>query len=102
MPAMPHLPDVDAVLEAHGIGPGPEGYDLAALAAAVEGRGWSYRTEELDPDHRGRDRYRALVFRRTGGLVATGYAATRSYRGRGRTEEEALARAVAGMLAREG
>ena len=97
---MPALPDVGAVLAAHGITPGPAGYDLNALAAALDVRGWDHRVEELDPGHIGRDHFRAIVFRRTGSLVGGAAGVTRAYRGRGRTKEDALAQALATMLSR--
>ena len=97
---MPALPDVGAVLAAHGITPGPTGYELAVLTGVLDARGWDHRVEELDPGHPSRDRFRAIVFRRTGNLVGGAAGVTRAYRGRGRTEEEALAQALAAMLAR--
>ena len=86
-----------AALALHGIPPGPHGYDVAALAAAIERLGWRYATEGRAPSQRGRHRYRALVF----GLGTEGHPSHVSGRGRGAMEAEALAQALARLLGRE-
>ena len=85
---------VDAALAGHGLVPGPDSYDVAALLAAAETRGWTAGVEEVDgaaPRHAGR--YRAFVTRprHRGGRWAV--------HARGRSEIEALARALARALA---
>ena len=100
---MPSSPDTGAILARHGLGPGPDGYEPAALAAAAEARGWSWSAEEVGgmaPDLPGmphHKRWRALVYAPgsndpTVGSVALG---SRSARAAGPTEGEALARALA-------
>ena len=91
--------DVPAVLARHGIDPGPQGYDLAALERAILTRGWRHRTEE----RRSRTmRYQALVFARIEGVARTApdHVSSLWGRGRGATEEEALALALTRMLRR--
>ena len=96
--------DADATLARHGVRPGPEGHDPAALAAAIEARGWAWSAEptagELGLGATGR--WRALGFAAgdtdpTAGSHALG---SRSARATGTTEGEALARALAKMLGR--
>ena len=102
--------DTDAVLARHGIRPGPDGFDPAALAAAIEARGWSWSAEEAAgvapglpglPPHK---RWRALVFDPGSHDPTVGSAAlgSRGARGTGPTEAAALATALAGMLGRAG
>ena len=95
--------DPAAVLAAHGLAPGPEGWDGAALAAAAEARGWAWSAEPIAGARPGQLGWKALVFdpasrgERRGRLPTTRHA-----RGRGSTEAEALAAALAGMLAQGG
>ena len=67
------------------------------LAAMAEAHGWRYRVEDAAPGTNRRTNvpHRALVWLPGGDGVATINA-----RGRGKTEEEALARAVLKMLQR--
>ena len=87
----------DGILAAHGQTPGPNGYDVAALGALAEAHDWGHATEWREDTHVDR-RWRATVYRLdapraqawvTGG--ATGSA---------QTEGDALAIALARMLAR--
>ena len=98
------LPDeVAAALAAHGVAPGPAGYDAATLAEAAAARGLTTSVEAVAgarPAAAGR--YRAVVWRtvardapgRPGGSVVAHEAA----RGRGRTEAAALGTALARWL----
>ena len=85
-----------AALALGGIPPGPAGYDLPALVAAIEGRGWRYVVEARAPSQRGRHRYRALVF----GPARAGSPRHTSTRAGGTTEMEALAKALVRLLER--
>ena len=98
------LPDeVAAALAAHGVAPGPAGYDAGTLAEAAAGRGLTVSVEEVagaSPTAAGR--YRALLWRsgarigggRSGNLpVAHDWA-----QARGRTEAAALGKALARWL----
>ena len=98
---MTTLRDVTPVLGRHGIEPGPRGYELATLERAILARGWRHRTEERR--NRGA-RYQALVFARLEGVAPTDpdHVSSLWGRGRGATEEEALALALTRMLLRAG
>ena len=98
------LPDaVAAVLAAHGVAPGPEGYDAALLTAAAEARGLTASVEAVagaSPTAAGR--YRAVVWRSEARVwssrsrdlrVAHDWA-----QARGRTEAAALGKALARWL----
>ena len=98
------LPDeVVAALAAHGLAPGPAGYDAGTLAEAAQARGLTASVEAVAgarPAAAGR--YRAVLWRavardapsRPGGSVVAHEAA----RGRGRTEAAALGKALARWL----
>ena len=99
--------DLAAVLAARGIAPGPGGIDVATLEAAAAAHGLVASVEELagtgPHSPAGCARYRALVWRpaerwqtHTPYQVATHSSA----RGRGRTEAEALAKALLAWLDR--
>ena len=79
-----------------GIAPGPAGYDVSTLLAAVAALGWRVTVEERAPSARGRHRYRALVF----GSAGDGVPRHVSGRGSGATEAEALAKALLRLLER--
>jgi hypothetical protein len=97
---VPDRADVAAALAALGLTPGPSGYDLVALAAAVEGSGWGWSVEPRIGTRPGPARFRALVFMAGGGGFPIGRAVgSRSSRGQGPTEAAALAQALARMLA---
>ena len=89
------------VLARHGIQPGPGGYGLMTLEATAAARGWSHRTEERAPSASRRGRYQALVFARGAPGADPRFAPLLTARGRGETEEAALAQALARMLLRE-
>ncbi len=89
------------VLARHGILSGT-GNALAALEATIAARGWSHRTEERAAGSTRRSRYQALVFVRGEGSADPRFPSMLAARGRGATEEAALAQAVARMLVREG
>ena len=103
----PLTPDVPAVLARHGIAPDA---DAPTLLAALEALGWQVQVEEPAADDPGRSRrarrFRALaVRRRPDDVTATADRTLGSHGHRqaaGRTAEEALARVLAGVLAREG
>ncbi len=89
------------VLARHGIEAGPGGYGLLTLEATAAAHGWSHRTEERTPGSpRGR-RYQALVYFRGAPGADPRFAPLLTARGRGETEEAALAQALARMLLRE-
>ena len=98
------LPDeVAAALAAHGVTPGPAGYDAGTLAEAAAGRGLTVSVEEVagaSPTAAGR--YRAVLWRAVardapghpgGSVVAHDWA-----QARGRTEAAALGKALARWL----
>ncbi len=92
--------DAAAVLAAAGLEPGPDGHDPAALAAAIEGRGWWWSVEPLAGSPLNRPRYRALVVAPVRWSAAgAGPAAPLTARGRGATEAAAMAHALAHLLA---
>ena len=88
------------VLARHGIASGT-GDGLAALEATIAARGWNHRTEERAAGSTRRSRYQALVFVRGEGCADPRFPSMLAARGRGATEEAALAQAVARMLVRE-
>ena len=91
-------PDPGAVLLAHGLAPGAEGFARGDLLAFAEARGWAVSVEPTTRPTP-RKRYRALIWQPTepaGGLLA------RRSVGRGPTEAAALAAALAGALTRWG
>ena len=92
-------PDVPAVLARHGLVPGPAGFALWELAAAAAARGWGWGVEPVADSRPLRRPFRALVFAPAPAGRRPG-ATSLSARGRGATEEEALAEALARMLAR--
>jgi hypothetical protein len=100
--AVPNPTDVAAVLAAHGLRPGPAGWDLAALGAAVEGRGWAWSVEPVAGRHGRPPIARALVFDPAPRLVVGRFPTSPHARGRGTTEADALALALARMLAASG
>ena len=94
---MPELPDVGAVLARHGLAPGPDGYPLAGLEALAEARGWRFGVEPATRPTRW-TRYRAVVWRT--GDPRDPDPRTFTARGRGTSEEVALAQALARALER--
>lgn len=88
----PRDPYIAPILAAHGVAAGPEGYAWSELMALAVARGWHVSVE---PAARGSSarRYRALVWT-TDGSPFDSY----SSRGRGATEEAALAHALAVAL----
>jgi hypothetical protein len=96
---MPEHPDVDAVLALHGIIPGPNGFSWADLVGLAQARGWHAGAEEV-PRPTPWTRYRAIVWRPSDPRFRG--KATLTARGRGLTEEQALAAALASALARWG
>jgi hypothetical protein len=86
-------PDTAAVLADRGLPPGPEGYRLEDLAGAVEARGWRWRIDPARGGQPSRRRWRAFIFTPGGAQYARGW---------GPTEGEALALALARMLAQGG
>jgi hypothetical protein len=83
-------------LALRGVAPGPAGYDVRTLAAAVEALGWRCAVEERPTRERGRFRYQAMVF----GSAAGGAPSHASGRATGGTEAEALAKALVRLLER--
>jgi hypothetical protein len=87
------------VLAAHGLVPGPDGFDPVDLAAFAEARGWWVLAEPTARPTLIR-RWRASVLRPsstgTAGALVAGTVA------HGATEAEAVAVALASMLRREG
>jgi hypothetical protein len=100
-------PELAAALETVGLRAGPDGYDLGAVEAVAAARGLRWSVEELGsyasmgPGNR--CRYQAQVWHPT---PSTGpvpdLVAYRRARTRGRTEADALARALAQWLTRYG
>lgn len=87
------------VLAAHGLAPGPAGFEVADLYALAAYRGWLAHAERSTARGPGR-RWRATVVhhrRETANPIAVLVGGTS---GHGGTEAEALAVALAGMLSR--
>ncbi len=86
---------LDAAVEfaRHGIAPEGTAPNIATLTSAVSERGWHVHLEELTRDRSGRRRFNALVWCRPDGARFGIHV-----RGRGFTEEDALATAVVRML----
>lgn len=91
------VPDVAAVLADHGIEPGPAGFAHADLSRLAETRGWRAGAEPI-ANARGSGRFRALVWQPADPRRRE--AVSFASRGRGPTEEDALAVALAVALAR--
>ena len=87
--------DVPVVLARHGIDPDA---DADALVAALAGRGWAVTREEEETAPRQRPRWRALATRPRAFADPRRYRSADHVRGRGRTEVEALAGALAAAL----
>jgi len=77
------LDQVHARLHEAGVEPGPDGYDVAALNAAIASRGLMPATIEGGPEE-----YKAVL------AMTTGTVASRSAVGYGARPEDALARAL--------
>ncbi|MDQ3045375.1 MAG: hypothetical protein M3R06_09560 [Chloroflexota bacterium] len=75
------------------ITPNVASHDIVSLTSAVRQRGWHVHIEELSRDRSGRRRFTALVWCRPDGARFGIHV-----RGRGATEEAALATAFARML----
>jgi hypothetical protein len=93
---MPRTPDVVGILTDHGLAPGPEGFVLADLDAAVAARGWRSEVDERPPirfGYRVTPQFGAVVFAPEPGR------APRMTRGKGDTAATALAQALAKLLA---
>jgi hypothetical protein len=88
------------VLAAHGLVPGPAGFDPGDLVACAAARGWTATAEHL-PRRPGTLAWRATVFARDPRVVASGVTVSGAY-GSGATEAEALAVALASLLRRWG
>ena len=107
-PDRPALPaELAAALAAHGVEAGPTGQEVAALLAAGEARGLAASVEEVaggaPRSLPGRARYRALLWwstERRQAHTPDPVTAHGSVRGRGRTEAEALAKALLAWLDR--
>lgn len=99
MTAGPRRAESAAILAAHGLLPGPDGYDPAELEAFAAARGWQ-TTVERRPSS-GPPRYRALGFA-AGEPAGPALTGLRAFRGSGRTPGEALAQCLARILAGEG
>ena len=91
-------PALHAALVDRGVLPGPAGYDVATLVAAIAARGWRAVVEERASRRCGRFRYHAMVF----GSVGGNYPMHVNARARGDTEAEALAKALVRLLERTG
>jgi CheY-like chemotaxis protein len=89
-------PEAAAVLTAHGLTPGPDGFAPADLEALAEARGWRAVVETKDRPT-AHVRFRAMVWDPGGGGR---YTFTRSVRGHGPTAGAALAGALASALER--
>lgn len=98
---MARSPDVVAVLARQGIAPGPAGFDLADLEAAIAARGWRVELDERPLRRYGYSatpHFEALIFA-SPPLGQTARLRSRTARGRGDTEAAALAQALAKLLA---
>jgi hypothetical protein len=97
-------------LTAFGLPPGPSGYDTASLRAAAEAHGLVADVEAIPGRHPGDGRsracYQALVWRPQARLWGVEpfapFAGHQAARARGRTEAEALAKALGSWLRRWG
>jgi len=90
-------PNLAADLARLGVAAGPDGHGWATLEAAARARGLTVHVEEVTT--RATTRHRAVLAR----AIATdrpGLAWHQTARGNGRTEEEALARALVRWLGR--
>ncbi|CAA9539352.1 MAG: hypothetical protein AVDCRST_MAG73-1753 [uncultured Thermomicrobiales bacterium] len=96
---MPALPNVAAVLADHGVRPRACGYAWADLARLAEARRWQIRVEAASRPH-GPAVHRAVVWFRPD-TSPHRILMTQVARGRGATEEAALAQALAVALARD-
>lgn len=88
-------------LASHGLVPGPDGYDLDAVLNVIAARGFGYSTTPPTSTAGRAKRWRATVF---GQGVDTGrayHSVVRGSRAMGRSEGEALAIALATLLARD-
>jgi hypothetical protein len=96
--AVPGFRSAVKVLAAHGLAPGDDGYDPAALRSLATARGWRVEVEVAGGPH-GRGRARAAVWRpRRGGR---GRAPATVVRRAAASEAAALALALAAALAQE-
>jgi len=95
---MPTQPNVDTVLAGHGVCPRSGGYEWADLARLADARRWRVRVESASRPH-GRAVHRAIVWFRPDASPHR-VLMTQVARGRGATEEAALAQALAVALAR--
>ena len=84
------------VLAAHGLVPGPDGFDVADLAAFAQERGWQSSTERTGHQGRGR-RWRATILTRFAPAPGRNVALSGTH-GHGDTEDEALAIALAAKI----
>jgi hypothetical protein len=89
------------VLSAHGLVPGPAGFDPRDLVAFAARRGWTAAAERtgVRPGSRSSRRWRASVFAPAPRGTAAGVGVSGT-NGTGPTEGEALAVALASLLAR--
>ena len=99
--------EVAAALAAHGVNPGPAGYDAAVLTAAAEARGLTASVEEVaGAPLTAAGRYRALLWRAEARVWcgrAKELRVTHDWaQARGRTEAAALGKALARWLERHG
>jgi hypothetical protein len=94
---MPQQRDIANVLSSVGLAPGPEGFAWSDLVAFADANGWRAGTEEV-PRPTPWTRYRAIVWRP--GDPRLPEQPTLTARGRGQTEEQALAAALASALKR--
>lgn len=92
------------VLSAHGLVPGPTGFDPLDLVAFAARRDWIAAAERtgVRPGSRSSRRWRASVFAPAprGTAAGVGVSGINGINGTGPTEGEALAVALASMLAR--
>ena len=89
-----------AVLAAAGLEPGPAGYDLDQLDRCARARGWSWTSTPATTYHGRPGKWKASVFvPAPTGTCRPAFAM--GSRGAGRSEAEALEKALATALARE-
>lgn len=89
------------LLSGAGVSAGPQGFDLMELQRLAATRGWTWTTTPASTHQGRRGRWRASVF--VPAVVSDSrVCVSRGSRGAGASEAEALEKALATALAREG
>jgi hypothetical protein len=89
------------LLAGAGLAAGPQGFDVETLAQLATTRGWTWTTTPASTHQGRRGRWRASVFV-PADLSSARVCVAKGSRGAGASEAEALEKALATALAREG